>query len=423
MEQDKPVRLLRNRNYMTLFVGQLLSNIGSNVFSFALLWDMKVLTNNTFMMSLVGIGWMLPQVILGPFAGVFVDRWNKRLTMFWSDAIRLMITALITALAFAHALNPVELIVTAFLLNSVGTVFGPAAGALTPLIVGQEQLASANGLEQASGPLSNILGPAISAGLIAWQGVSMAYAVNSVGFLISVLTLLVIRVGEPDRKNAKLNGKVFFGEMAEGFKIVRTVRLLMALLPVAFILNMVFAPMDLYFIQYVTVALHRTQVALGEMNSTFAVGMMAGAIAAGFVSKWVRAGYLIAGGILLSNVAMMTVGLISFFPAVIGLMFLIGLLMSLVNVPLFTMMQKLVPHEFRGRVFSLIGTLFGGAMPVGLLLGGVAAHAFPIREVIVWSSVFSGLLGLLLFTLRTVRQSDPRTPVQETIELRTDTIF
>jgi len=192
---DLPKRqsLFRNRNYMTMFSGQMLSSIGSNVYSFALLWDMKVLTNNTFLMALVGIGWMVPQVVFGPFAGVLVDRFNKRWTMFWSDGIRLVITAIVTALAFAHALNA-EIILSAFMLNMAATLFGPAAGALTPLMVDAEQLAAANGLEQSSGPLANILGPAISAGLIAWQGVPMAFAINAATFLVPVWSRLARRV-------------------------------------------------------------------------------------------------------------------------------------------------------------------------------------------------------------------------------------
>jgi len=141
--------------------------------------------------------------------------------MFWSDVIRLGITLGATLLAMAGHFAPWEIILSALLLNTVGTVFGPAAGAFTPLIVEADQLASANGLEQASGPLSNIFGPALSAGLIAWHGVGAAYAVDALSFSISVATLFLIRAPEPLRAHEKLNVRVFFSEMGDGLRTVR----------------------------------------------------------------------------------------------------------------------------------------------------------------------------------------------------------
>ena len=405
-DPPKAPSLFRNRTYMTVFVGQMLSSVGSTVYSFALLWDMKITTNSTFLMALVGLGWMLPQVVCGPFAGVLVDRWNKRWTMFWSDAIRLGITALVASLAFAHALNPAEMIASAFVLNSVGALFGPASGALTPLIVGRDQLAAANGLEQSAGPLSNILGPAISAALIAWQGVPMSYAVNALSFLISVATLLAIRVGEPERVKKPFGAKQFFTEMGEGLKTVRTIRLLVAILPFAFVLNFLLAPLDLYMVQFVTAALHRTQVALGELNSFFALGMIAGALTVGLVSKILRSGYLMTGGILLTNIAIMAMALSSWLPAVLGFSFLAGVCLPWVNIPIMTMVQMMVPQELRGRVFSLLGSLFGAAMPLGMLYGGFAAHIFPIRGLLLAVSGANALLAVSMICIPTVRHAD-----------------
>nr|NNM89763.1 MFS transporter [Bacilli bacterium] len=196
----KSSSLFRNRNYLLLFIGQALSLIGSNVYSFALLWDMKIMTQNPFLMSLVGIGWMLPQIVLGPIAGVIVDRFAKRGIMYLSDMIRFVITFLVTFLAFTHLLTPLEMIVVAFLSNIVATVFNPAAGAITPRIVQEDQLATANGLEQAMTPIAMILGPALSAGLISLVGVSASFGFNAITFLISFITIFLLRVNEPPKE-------------------------------------------------------------------------------------------------------------------------------------------------------------------------------------------------------------------------------
>lgn len=398
--------LWQNRNYLTLFTGQMLSSIGSTVYSFALLWNMKILTDNAFLMSLVGLGWMLPQVVLGPFAGVLVDRWNKRWTMFWSDTIRLGLTVVVTILSFTHALEPWAMILSAFLLNAVGTLFGPASGALTPLMVGSDQLAAANGLEQSASPLSNMIGPGLAAGLIAWHGVGMAYAINALSFLISVATLFAIHVGEPPRVRKPISVKTFFAELKEGFQVVSRIRLMMVLLPSAFLMNFLFAPFDLYMVQFVTVALHRTQVALGEITSLFAVGMMAGALSVGWVTKYVRSGPLLIAALFVTNIAMMSISVASWLPGILALSFISGASNAMVNVPIVTLIQRIVPHELMGRVFALLGTLFGGAMPLGMLFGGFAAHAVPIRDLLFLTASVSTLISLSLLAMRTVRQAD-----------------
>ncbi len=363
------------------------------------------MTQNPFLMSLVGIGWMLPQIVLGPIAGVIVDRFAKRGIMYLSDMIRFVITFLVTFLAFTHLLTPLEMIVVAFASNIVATVFNPAAGAITPRIVQEDQLATANGLEQAMTPIAMILGPALSAGLISLVGVSASFGFNAITFLISFITIFFLRVNEPPKERKPFTATHLFAEMKEGIVEVRKIRLLMVLFPIAFLLNFLFAPFDLYFIQLVTNVLHGNQVLVGELNAIFAFGMLLGALVTGFVGKWMRGGQVVGFGLFVSTLFILLVGLFPYTPFVMVAMVIAGIGMSLTNVTISTLLQKVVPKEVMGRVFSLLGTVFGAAMPLGMLIGGVVAARFPILPVIIGIGVFGVILSVITLALPSMRHS------------------
>lgn len=397
--------LFSNRNFVLLFSGQSLSSIGTNVYSFALLWDMKVMTQNAFLMSLVGLGWALPQVLFGPIAGVVVDRFSKRWIMFLSDAVRFLLVVIVTMLSYFHSLNAWEMIVMAFLSNTVATVFNPAAGTLTPIIVSHEQLPSANGLQQAAGPASMILGPAISAGLIAYAGVTASFGLNALTFFISVATLLFMTLQEPFIHKKPITTHHVFAEMKEGFVAIKGIKLLMVLFPVAFMLNFMFAPTDLYIVQYVTEILHGNQVLVGEMNAVFAVGMLLGAVLTGFIGRFFRAGFMVGGGLLISTLmtAIMVIYPQIFFD--LFCMFIGGFGMSLVNVTIMTLLQQVVEKTVMGRVFALLNTMFGAAMPLGMLIGGIAASLFNVRIVLGITGLIGVLLAILTLSFRTIRDT------------------
>lgn len=398
-------RLFSNRNFVLLFSGQSLSSIGTNVYSFALLWDMKVLTQNAFLMSLVGLGWALPQVLFGPVAGVVVDRFSKRWIMLLSDAVRFLLVVIVTFLSYVHSLNAWEMIMMAFLSNTVATVFNPAAGTLTPLIVTEDQLPNANGLQQAAGPASMILGPAISAGLIAYAGVTAAFLLNALTFFISVASLLFMTLQEPAIHKKPITTHHIFAEMKEGVMAIKGIKLLVVLFPVAFLLNFMFAPTDLYIIQYVTEILHGNQVLVGEMNAVFAVGMLLGAVLVGFIGRFLRAGFLVGGGILTSTlmIAMMVLYPQQMFDLIC--MFVGGFGMSVVNVTIMTLLQQVVEKPVMGRVFALLNTMFGAAMPLGMLIGGIAASLFNVRIILGITGLIGVLLAMLTLSFRTIRET------------------
>ena len=366
---------------------------------------MKVLTNNPFLMSLVGVGWVLPQVALGSFAGVFVDRWNKRLVMIVSDFGRLILTAWVTALALMQVLNPAEIIAAVFLGNSIFAFFNPASSALMPLVVNERDLGSANGMQQVMGPFSMIVGPALAAGLIAWLGIPYAYAPNIGTFLVSIVTLALIRAKEPEKIRRPFDVGHLRAEYAEGFSALRGIRLLTVLIPSALVINFLYAPTDVYLVQFATQVLHMRQVAVAELNAAFAFGMLLGSLSFGPLSQRVQLGVILGVALLFLNLPFIVMPLIPILVIDVILMFAMGMAIGIVNTLVVTLVQLLTPQHLMGRVFGFIGTVFNAASPLGLLVGGAVATALPVRRLMMLVGAVAFLGGIWVPFLRDVREA------------------
>ncbi len=399
-----PSGLFSNRNFLALFSSQTLSAIGASVYSFALLWDMKVLTNNAFLMSLVGFAWMVPVILFGPIAGVIADRSSKRRVMMYSDATRLLLTVIVTVLSLLKILEPWEIVAVTFLSNAVATLFNPAASALLPHMVEKDQLPTANGLSQAMMPLSQILGPAISAALIAWQGVTVSFSINALTYLISALTLFFIHVSEPAKEKKPFTFTHIKAELGEGWHAIRGIHLLLILIPLGAIINFLFAPFDVYLVQFVTVILHKNQVLLGEINAIFAVGMLIGSVISGPLSKYLRIGYMMIGSMLVTSLMLPIMSQIHMIPVDFITMFLMGVGIGLTNTSLFSLIQQVIAKEVMGRVFAFLGTLFSAISPIGMLIGGALANMVSVDWLLSVDGVITFLLAFIALFFPVVRR-------------------
>ncbi len=399
-----PSGLFFNLNFLALFSSQTLSAIGASVYSFALLWDMKVLTNNAFLMSLVGFAWMVPVIIFGPIAGVIADRSSKRRVMMYSDATRLLLTVVVTVLSLLKILEPWEIVAVTFFSNAVATLFNPAASALLPHMVEKDQLPTANGLSQAMMPLSQILGPAISAALIAWQGVTVSFSINALTYLISALTLFFIHVSEPEKDKKPFTFTHIKAELKEGWHAIRGIHLLLILIPLGAIINFLFAPFDVYLVQFVTVILHKNQVLLGEINAIFAMGMLIGSVISGPLSKYLRIAYMMIGSMLVTSLMLPIMTQIHVIPVDFITMFLMGVGIGLTNTSLFSLIQQVIAIDVMGRVFAFLGTLFSAISPIGMLIGGALANVVSVDWLLSVDGVITFLLAFIALFFPVVRR-------------------
>ena len=391
-------------SFIALWLGQLICFTGNNVYSLALMWEMKVLTGSTVMMSTVSIATVVPLIVIGPIAGALVDRWHKRTAMVLSDIIRALTIAALTALLATGHLSPWMLIAGAILNSTVGTVYNPANSSLLPLLVGRENLQKANSISQGTNVVTGMIGPFLGGFLVAHVSMTSAFLANAVAYLASVLSLLFVHLREEPRDHVQLSTKQLLVEMKEGLDVIRGISLLRKLIPVALIANFLLAPFDLILIQYCSNTLHGGAQLFGTLGSCFSAGMLIGATVAGLVTKKVKKGHLIGVTFVLFGVMMILMSQTRVVWVALTLAGLMGLFNMAMNITLMTMIQMQVPQEKMGRVFGTMGTVFQGAQPFAQAFAGFLLSAFQTPVLMLTIGILATTDALYAATRKEVRQ-------------------
>src|SRR5579859_4119675 len=186
-----PDKLLKNRNFLLLASGQAISNIGDFVFSTTLLVWVFSLTHSAGAISGVLIAQYLPVFALGPIAGVFVDRWNRRSTMVATDLLRMVFAFL--PFVVPESLRLPAIYASVFTISAFSRFFMPARMGVMQVIVAPQQQTRAASIGQATFALSIIIGPAIASPLYFLVGPFVACSINAASFLVSALCLMAVR--------------------------------------------------------------------------------------------------------------------------------------------------------------------------------------------------------------------------------------
>jgi len=407
-------QLLRDRNVRWLFAGQTISQVGDGVSKVALLWFVYSLTESALMMSLIGVLQTIPPLVFGPFAGVLLDRIEKRRAMIVIDAARTVLLTTIPILDALGLLNLPLFYVLVFVTAMCSMAFGPALNATLPLIVKKEQLTGVNALMQSAMTIGQLLGPALGGMLIAAIGAQNALYVNAAAFFLSAVSKLPLRLPHVRRHHT---GRDVWTQAVKDLKDgIRFVFVKQRLLFLLMIVASIFTLGSTAFIYLLPVIgdrlLHVGSVALGVLWSSLGVGIFATtawliwkpqqmvctriwmiAVAAAIAACAVP-------GLLMSDSVLYAAGLIV----------AIGATSGLINPLVATSLQERTPKELMARVFGLFNTGTMVASMIGMTAFGWAADRFGPGVSLVAIGVVNGgtaivSMALLPWCYRLARQT------------------
>ena len=270
-------QLLRNRNVRWLFAGQTISQVGDGVSKVALLWFVYAMTDSALKMSLIGVLQTIPPLVFGPFAGVLLDRLEKRRAMIVIDLARTGLLASIPILYAVGLLSLPWLYLLVFVIAMFSMAFGPALNATLPLIVKKEQLTGVNALMQSAMTIGQLLGPALSGMLIAGIGAQNALYVNAAGFLLSALSKIPLRL--PQIRAHRSSDNVWtqaVKDLKDGIRFVFVKQRLLFLLMIVASIFMLGSTAFVYLLPVIgDRLLHVGAVALGALWSSLSLGILA----------------------------------------------------------------------------------------------------------------------------------------------------
>ncbi len=394
--------------FLTIWVGQIFSLLGSELVQFSLAWYLTTRTGSATVLATATLAGFLPAVILGPFAGALIDRWNRRLTMIAADLTVAAATAVLVIL-FALGVEQIWHIYLIMLIRSVaGTFHRPAMSASTSLMVPDKHLTRVAGFNQMlNGGLSIIAAP-LGAGLLEIMPVQGVLMIDIVTALIAVSPLLFIHIPQPVRSAmsaARTGVTGLLHDMGDGLRYVRASTGMLMLLIMAALINMLLNPAFSLLPLLVKQHFGLGALQFGWMQSAFGVGVIAGGVTLGVWGGFKRKIYTSLMGLIGIGLSTLLIGAAPANLFILGLAgsALVGLSMPFANGALMAIFQSTVAPEMQGRVFTLIGTIAAGLGPIGLILAGPVADTFGPQSWFLLGGAACLLMGLISASLRPVR--------------------
>lgn len=397
--------LLINRNFALLAVGQAISNIGDFVYAPTLLVWVFVLTHSAGAVSGVWIAEYAPVFLLGPVAGVFVDRWNRRTTMIVADVLR-AIVALFPLFA-PDSLRLPTIYTSVFLISGLARFFMPAKSGVLQVIVSEKQQPQAASISQATFALSFIVGPAIASPLYFVVGPTVALVINAATFVVSALSLVAMRVSKealhPYSVGASLVGaqehsggglRAVLRELAAGYLFVVKTRVLLMVVFLGLIAMLGAGALNALDIIFVNQNLHVSASLYGPLMAAGGAGTLLGAIVAGLVVKKLSPKDLLVGGVFFTGAGIMVYSFLTWYPLALVVNFLIGIPQAAINVGFGPLLLGVTPQTMMGRVQSVIETAMFGISLVSIGLAGYFGQFVPVSIIFLVSGVLIVLSGI-----------------------------
>jgi MFS family permease len=351
----------------------------------------------------------LPAFLIGPFAGVFADRWNKRQTMLWMDAIRtgliiilLLTLYLVTKLAWLDAgvlvITQLATVYSVVMLASVcAQFFMPSRLTLLSDIVPDTDRARAAGLAQVAANLASIIGPTIAAPLLTVFGMQWALVIDAASFGISFLAIRGIHTPPPAPSSKTAQNAPFWQEWRAGIRFAgghRIVRATIVTCVASVLGGGVFLSLNVFFI---TQNLHVTTLFIGIVGAAQSLGAILGAIWAAAFSQRVGLQRVFALGFMGMGTNLVVLAHITVLIPALLCYFGIGFSLAALNVTIFPILLRFTPREMVGRVIAIQGPLVMGGQLVGYILGGALASSLNSRIPAALGQMGFNVYGLLYF--------------------------
>lgn len=369
-------RLFRHPDFMRLWVGQTISEAGSQVTALALpTVAILLLHAGPFEVGLLGALAFLPFPVLGLIAGVYADRLRRRPIMIACDLGRMLALASVPVAFALQALTIGQLYGVALITGIFNVFFAVSYQSYLPALIERADLIEGNSKLEVSRSIAQLSGPALAGFLIQVIGAARAIWVDATSFLVSAVSIAIIRKPEPEPKPAEGTGKRgFWAEMAEGIRVVLGNPTLWKIAgctatgnlgnTVAFALLLLFAYREL----------HLSPATMGVIFAIGAFGSLAGALTAGAVARRVGLGLTLLTATLIFGLVTLAIPLARLgAPAAIltATAFLGALAVPIYNINQVSLRQAITPDRVQGRMNATMRTIVWGTIPIGSFAGGV----------------------------------------------------
>jgi MFS family permease len=384
---------LRHRNFTLLWAGLIISVAGSQMQVAALLWHLRVLSDQPIVVSGIGLMRFLPMLFFAPFGGLVADAYDRRKVLFITQLAQLLTALMLGILTWMGVIRVWHIYVLTAI-QTIAVAFDlPARQSLTPNLVTKEDLPSAFSLQSIAFSLGAILGPALSGIVIASMGLFSVYWINAVSF-VAVLVALVLMTSVPQQTNAPLSGvRANLQSIADGARFIFSKPIILSSMLLDFVATF-FSSASTLLPFVAQDVLYVGEIEYGWLVSAESIG----AVLIGLIFSQIRVVHRQGALLLLSvtafGMATALFGLSRSLPAAMISLVLVGAGDATSSILRNTIRQMQTPDSIRGRMVSLNQIFFMGGPQLGEIEAGLVAQACGTPFAIV-----SGGVGCILGVL------------------------
>lgn len=386
--------------FFTIWSGQALSLLGSRLVGFAVIWWLTQTSGSATVLATATLVGMVPEVVLGPFVGTLVDRWNRRRTMIFADAIIALATIGLAILFVIGHVQIWQVYALLFVRSVCGGFHSNAMMASTSLMVPKEHLTRIQGLNQMLQGGMSIASAPLGALLLAVIPMQAILAIDVVTASLAIVPLLFFKVPQPERNDLHpdaLGKSTYWQDFRAGFRYLWSWPGLMLIGVMATVINFLLTPAFSLLPILVTKHFNGGAIQFATLESFSGIGFIVGGLILSAWGGFKRRILTTLMGLLAMGAGCLVIGLLpsNAFILAVAAMFFIGVMSPIVNGPLFAAVQAAVAPEMQGRVFTLIGTMAGAMSPLGLIIAGPIADKLGVQTWFIIGGVVTISMGVI----------------------------
>lgn len=377
--------ILKKKDVSLLMLSKFISVIGTGMQEFALsLYVLKVTGSATLFASVLAIS-IIPQLILGTFAGVLADWYDRKKMVVYLDLLNGVVVGIFTIIfLLTGALSMLEIYILVILLSVITAFYQPFVGTIIPSIVTGDELVDVNSISSLISNTSTLIGPVVGAMLFGFYGISIILTINAFSFIFAGIFEMFIKVPKNNNKPEKISLKVFKNDFTEGIKFIKRKKFILTAVIAALIVNFTLAPVTIGLVYISKRILRVSDFQYGLVEGIFATSMMIAPFIVGKIYKKLKTGTIMFISVFGIGVLIIIMGIVptnfylSLFNkntvpyiSILIICFFVGLMATVANISLNVAFQKAVPLELMGRVGAVMSTGCLAAVPLGQMLFGI----------------------------------------------------
>jgi MFS transporter, DHA3 family, macrolide efflux protein len=403
------------QKFFIIWSGQAISLVGSGLVQFALVWWLTQTTGSAAVLASATLAAILPNILIGPFAGALVDRLNRKWVMVLADTSVACSTVVLALLFVSGVVQPWHVYVILFVRALGGAFQYPAMQSSTSLMVPPEHLARIAGLNQLLSGVLSIATPPLGALLLSVLPMFAVLSIDVLTALTAVVPLLLTTIPQPVRSDdvQRITPRTVVADVREGLRYVRARSGLVAILLMAMVINFLFNPAGMLMPLLIKNHFQGGAWQLSVIESAWGIGMIAGSLLLSAWGGFKRQVITSMVGLIGMGAGALLVGLTpatAFSMAVLSYI-LAGFMNPITNGPLLALLQTRVEATMQGRVMTLINSACQAMMPLGTLLAAPVADRLGIQAWFLAAGVVTMLMGVLGFLIPVVMHLEDDMPL------------